>query len=159
LDGVFDLGLAALTDTLSTANALAGSLEQPPAPIEVTLVGVRRRVRTAQGLTVPVVPVHGVQNPDVVLMPALGAKMPDTLAARLACADVADAVVAVLERAIAEGGTTLNDFTDGAGQEGYFQGSLAVYGRAGEPCAGCGATVRRIVQGGRSSFYCPRCQR
>ena len=42
LDGVFDLGLAALTDTLSTANALAGSLEQPPAPIEVTLVGVRR---------------------------------------------------------------------------------------------------------------------
>lgn len=95
LDGVFDLGLAALTDTLSTANALAGSLEQPPAPIEVTLVGVQRRVRTAQGLTVPVVPVHGVQNPDVVLMPALGAKMPDTLAARLACADVADAVVAL----------------------------------------------------------------
>ena len=72
---------------------------------------------------------------------------------------LADAVVAVLERAIAEGGTTLNDFTDGAGQEGYFQGSLAVYGRAGEPCAGCGATVRRLVQGGRSSFYCPRCQR
>lgn len=95
LDGVFDLGLAALTDTLSTANALAGSLEQPPAPIEVTLVGVRRRVRTAQGLTVPVVPVHGVQNPDVVLMPALGAKMPDTLAARLGRADVADAVVAL----------------------------------------------------------------
>ena len=56
---------------------------------------MQRRVRTAQGLTVPVVPVHGVQNPDVVLMPALGAKMPDTLAARLACADVADAVVAL----------------------------------------------------------------
>ena len=72
---------------------------------------------------------------------------------------LADAVVAVLERAIGEGGTTLNDFTDGAGQEGYFQGSLAVYGRAGEPCLACGATVRRIVQGGRSSFYCPRCQR
>ncbi len=72
---------------------------------------------------------------------------------------LADAVVAVLERAIGEGGTTLNDFTDGAGQEGYFQGSLAVYGRAGEPCAACGAAVRRIVQSGRSSFYCPRCQR
>jgi transcriptional regulator GlxA family with amidase domain len=95
LDGVFDLGLAALTDTLSTAKQLAGSLAQAPAPIEVTVVGVRRRVRTAQGLTVPVVALHGVRNPDVVLVPALGANMPDTLAARLARADVADAVVAL----------------------------------------------------------------
>ena len=93
LDGVFDLGLAALTDTLSTANQLAGSLAHAPSPLDVTLVGVRRRVRTAQGLTVPVVPVHGAVKPDVVLVPALGAKMPDTLAARLAHADVADAAV------------------------------------------------------------------
>jgi transcriptional regulator GlxA family with amidase domain len=98
LDGVFDLGLAALTDTLSTANELAaGLLEQAPAPIELTHVGVRRRVRTAHGLTVPVVPVHGVQPPDVVLVPALGAKMPDALAARLAQADVRDAVAALRE--------------------------------------------------------------
>ena len=95
LDGVFDLALAVLTDTLSTANALAGSLEQPPAPMEVTLVGVRRRVRTAQGLTVPVVPLHGLPNPDVVLVPALGANMPATLMARLARADMADAVIAL----------------------------------------------------------------
>ena len=95
LDGVFDLGLAALTDTLTTANELAGTLAQAPPPIELTLVGVRRRVRTAQGLTVPVVPAHSVQNPDVVLVPALGAKMPDTLAARLARPDVADAVAAL----------------------------------------------------------------
>ena len=95
LDGVFDLGLAALTDTLTTANELAGTLANAPAPIELTFVGVRRRVRTAQGLTVPVVPVHSVPNPDVVLVPALGAKMPDTLAARLAHADVADAVAAL----------------------------------------------------------------
>jgi len=95
LDGVFDLGLAALTDTLSMANQLADSLALTPAPIEVTLVGVRRRVRTAQGLTAPVVPVHRARNPDVVLVPAFGAKMPDTLAARLARADVADAGVAL----------------------------------------------------------------
>jgi transcriptional regulator GlxA family with amidase domain len=95
LDGVFDLGLAALTDTLSTANQLAGSLGQTPAPIEVTLVSVRRRVRTAQGLSVPVVPVTAVRNPDAVLVPALGANMPDTLAARLARADVADATAAL----------------------------------------------------------------
>ncbi len=95
LDGVFDLGLAALTGTLGTAQQLAGSLAQVPAPIEVAVVGVRRRVRTAQGLTVPVVPLDSVPNPDVVLVPALGANMPDTLAARLGLADVADAVGAL----------------------------------------------------------------
>ena len=95
LDGVFDLGLAALTDTLTTANELAGTLRDAPAPIELTLVGVRRRVRTAQGLTVPVMPVDSARRPDAVLVPALGAKMPDTLAARLACPDVADAVRAL----------------------------------------------------------------
>ena len=67
LDGVFDLGLSAITDTLGTARQLAGSLAQPPTAIDVTLVGVRRRVRTAQGLTVPVVPVHAVRKPDIVL--------------------------------------------------------------------------------------------
>lgn len=72
---------------------------------------------------------------------------------------LAGAVVEVLEQAITEGGTTLNDFRDGAGREGEFQGSLAVYGRAGETCRACAATLRRIVQGGRSTFYCPRCQR
>jgi transcriptional regulator GlxA family with amidase domain len=97
LDGVFDLGLAALTDTLSTANELAATLAEPPAPIEITLVGVRRRVRTAQGLSVPVVPAASVRRPDAVLVPALGAKMPDALAARLARADVRDAIL-VLQR-------------------------------------------------------------
>ncbi len=72
---------------------------------------------------------------------------------------LARAVVAVLEQAIREGGTTLNDFTDGAGDAGEFQISLGVYGREGEPCPRCGRTVRRIVQAGRSSFYCPGCQR
>jgi formamidopyrimidine-DNA glycosylase len=74
-------------------------------------------------------------------------------------ARLAEAVVAVLEEAIREGGTTLNDFTDGAGVEGEFQIALAVYGREGEPCPRCAAPVRRVVQSNRSSFYCPRCQR
>ncbi|MBE7941004.1 MULTISPECIES: helix-turn-helix domain-containing protein [Ramlibacter] len=93
LDGVFDLGLAALTDTLDTANQLASTLEpaQAPAPFLLTRVGVRQRVRTAQGLSVPVVAAHSAQVPDAVLIPALGAKMPDTLSARLAKQDVGDA--------------------------------------------------------------------
>jgi transcriptional regulator GlxA family with amidase domain len=97
LDGVFDLGLAALTDTLTTANELAATLADGPPPIELSLVGVRRRVATAQGLRVPVVPAAGARRPDAVLVPALGAKMPDALVARLALPDVADAV-ALLQR-------------------------------------------------------------
>jgi len=92
LDEVFDLGLAALTDTLVTANELAPTLADMPAPIELSLVGVRRRVHTAFGLTVPVVSADSVGQPDAVLVPALGAKMPDALAARLARPDVADAI-------------------------------------------------------------------
>ncbi len=70
-----------------------------------------------------------------------------------------DHVQKVLGRAIEEGGTTLNDFQDGEGNAGYFQVSLAVYGRDGEPCLRCGRTIRRIVLGGRGTFYCPGCQR
>jgi formamidopyrimidine-DNA glycosylase len=72
---------------------------------------------------------------------------------------LAESVVAVLRQAIAEGGTTLNDFADGEGRSGYFQVSLSVYDREGAPCLGCGRPVRRIVQAGRSTFYCRRCQR
>jgi formamidopyrimidine-DNA glycosylase len=72
---------------------------------------------------------------------------------------LAEAVRQVLTRAIAEGGTTLRDYADGEGNAGYFQVSLAVYGREGEPCPRCGAAIRRIVQANRSTFYCPRCQR
>ena len=72
---------------------------------------------------------------------------------------MAESVVAVLRQAIAEGGTTLNDFADGEGRSGYFQVSLAVYDRAGSPCSACGRPVRRIVQAGRSTYYCSRCQR
>jgi formamidopyrimidine-DNA glycosylase len=70
-----------------------------------------------------------------------------------------DAVVEVLERAVSVGGTTLNDFRDAAGDPGYFQIELAVYGREGEDCPRCGGLIRRIVQVGRSTFYCPQCQR
>lgn len=72
---------------------------------------------------------------------------------------LAGAAVAVLQRAIGEGGTTLNDFADALGRSGYFQVSLAVYDREGEPCLRCGAAIRRLVQAGRSTYYCPRCQR
>jgi formamidopyrimidine-DNA glycosylase len=63
----------------------------------------------------------------------------------------------VLAEAIEAGGSSLRDFASPDGELGYFSKSFAVYDREGKPCA-CGGTVRRIVQGGRSTFYCPRCQ-
>lgn len=67
----------------------------------------------------------------------------------------------VLSDAIDAGGSSLRDFRQADGELGYFQHSFDVYGREGDPCrrTGCSTTIRRIVQGGRSSFYCPQCQR
>lgn len=68
------------------------------------------------------------------------------------------AIKAVLEESIVAGGSTLRDYARPDGELGYFAKDFAVYGREGEPCT-CGGTVERIVQGGRSSFFCAKCQR
>ncbi|WP_136443282.1 bifunctional DNA-formamidopyrimidine glycosylase/DNA-(apurinic or apyrimidinic site) lyase [Pacificoceanicola onchidii] len=67
----------------------------------------------------------------------------------------------VLDEAIDAGGSSLKDFRQADGELGYFQHRFDVYGREGEPCRteGCGGQIARIVQSGRSSFYCPLCQR
>lgn len=74
---------------------------------------------------------------------------------------LAAAIRSVLADAIAAGGSTLRDYARTDGELGYFQHAFAVYDREGEPCSksGCGGTVKRIVHSGRSTFYCPRCQR
>lgn len=67
----------------------------------------------------------------------------------------------VLVEAIEAGGSSLRDYRQADGELGYFQHSFQVYGREGDPCAtpGCGSAIARIVQSGRSSFFCPTCQR
>jgi len=67
----------------------------------------------------------------------------------------------VLREAIAAGGSSLRDYRQTDGDLGYFQHTFRVYDREGEPCVtpGCSGTVARVVQSGRSSFYCPICQR
>lgn len=67
----------------------------------------------------------------------------------------------VLGEAVAAGGSTLRDFAHADGSLGYFQHAFQVYDREGEPCVatGCGHVVRRIVQSGRSTFFCPGCQK
>ena len=89
---------------------------------------------------------------------------PRRKAGRIAASRVAALVPVirqVLRDAIAAGGSSLRDHRRTDGELGYFQHRFDVYGREGAPCRtpGCSGTVRRIVQSGRSSFYCPRCQR
>jgi formamidopyrimidine-DNA glycosylase len=72
-----------------------------------------------------------------------------------------DAIHAVLNQAIEAGGSSLRDHRQTSGELGYFQHSFQVYDREGEPCRtkGCGGVVRRFTQNGRSTFWCPKCQK
>jgi len=93
---------------------------------------------------------------------------PRRAAASLACNDgtpseratrLARVIRAVLNEAVAAGGSSLRDHRKTDGALGYFQHSFRIYGRAGQPCARCGGLVRRITQSGRATFYCGGCQR
>jgi formamidopyrimidine-DNA glycosylase len=87
---------------------------------------------------------------------------PKTPASRISRArydKLAAAIREILAAAIVQGGSTLKDFIAVNGQSGYFQQTYFVYDRAGVPCRNCGAPVRQIKQGQRSTFYCATCQR
>ena len=75
------------------------------------------------------------------------------------CARLVKAIRAVLAMAIRFGGTTLRDYVGADGRPGYFRRKLYVYERGGEPCRRCGTPIRQLVQGQRSTYYCPSCQR
>ena len=75
------------------------------------------------------------------------------------CAKLVEEIRATLAEAIQLGGSTLRDFVNTSGQPGYFQQHYWVYGRSGEPCRRCGALIKQIKQGQRSSFYCGACQK
>ncbi len=89
---------------------------------------------------------------------------PQTKAGQLSVANMRGLVPIirqVLSEAIEAGGSSLRDYRQADGELGYFQHSFQVYGREGQPChtPGCSSLIARIVQSGRSSFYCPTCQR
>ncbi|HEY2368503.1 MAG TPA: DJ-1/PfpI family protein, partial [Polyangiaceae bacterium] len=88
LEGAFDTGLATVLDTLDTANALA---DRKSARFGVSVIGFAQRVRTSQGFVVKLRPAASAKRPDVVIVPALGAKTPETILARIGRPDVASA--------------------------------------------------------------------
>jgi formamidopyrimidine-DNA glycosylase len=74
-------------------------------------------------------------------------------------AKLLESLRAVLKEAIALGGSSISDYVDSDGEEGFFQLKHRVYGREGEPCLVCKTAVKRVVIAGRSSHYCPKCQK
>jgi formamidopyrimidine-DNA glycosylase len=69
-----------------------------------------------------------------------------------------DAIIATLRAGIDGGGASIDDYRDARGERGSMQDEFLVHGREGEPCIRCGTPVRRVVIGGRSTYYCPSCQ-
>ena len=73
--------------------------------------------------------------------------------------DLHKGILGALNDSLAAGGSSFNDYVDAIGNEGQFMMEVAVFQREGEPCPRCGAAVKRIVQSGRSTFYCATCQK
>ena len=136
-----------------------------PEPTELSVADLRSRLR---GRTAPIKTllldqrvVAGVGNIYACEALHRAGINPRTAAGRLSSVRVerlVEAIRTVIGEAIEEGGSSLRDYARPDGELGYFSARFAVYDREGRPCA-CGGTVRRIVQGGRSTFYCTRCQK
>jgi formamidopyrimidine-DNA glycosylase len=106
-----------------------------------------------------VVGVGNIYASEALFRAGINPRLPARRLGRARCERLALAVQQVLGEAIRVGGSTLRDFVSAAGDEGYFMLDAAVYEREGAPCRRCGTTIRRIVQGQRSTYYCPACQR
>jgi formamidopyrimidine-DNA glycosylase len=141
-----------------------------PEPLEADFDGAflyaatRGRARPVKNLIMDQAVVVGVGNiyaSEALFRAELSPKRHSASLSRAAADRLAAAIKAVLLEAIAAGGTTIGDFRHVDGSEGEFAVNLNVYGRKGLDCLRCGlpAGIRRIVQGGRASFFCPRCQR
>ncbi len=75
------------------------------------------------------------------------------------CKKLVPIIQEILSASIEKGGTTIRDFEGADGKMGYFVQNLKVYGRKGEPCLKCGCKIEHIVQGQRSTYFCPKCQK
>lgn len=106
-----------------------------------------------------VVGVGNIYASEALFLAGIDPRTPAQRVSRARCERLAVAVREVLATAIGVGGSTLRDFVSAAGDEGYFMLDANVYERAGRPCRACATPIRRIVQGQRTTYYCPHCQR
>lgn len=120
-----------------------------------------RRVAIKQALLAGdiVVGAGNIYACEALFMAGVDPRLPASRLSRPRADKLAAAVRQVLGDALQAGGTTLRDFRDAHGVAGSFQMQAQVYGREGEACRRCGTAIRRIVQGQRSTFFCPQCQK
>ncbi|WP_119152997.1 bifunctional DNA-formamidopyrimidine glycosylase/DNA-(apurinic or apyrimidinic site) lyase [Caldimonas tepidiphila] len=150
----------------SPARELLGRLGVEPfdAAFDGALLHARlrgRRVSIKQALLAGdvVVGVGNIYASEALHLAGIDPRRPAGELSRPRCERLAQAVRDTLARALEAGGSTLRDFRDAHGHDGAFQQQAGVYGREGEACRRCGAPVRRITQGQRSTYYCGGCQR
>lgn len=120
-----------------------------------------RRVAIKQALLAGdiVVGAGNIYACEALFMAGIAPRLPAGKLSRPRADKLAMAVRTVLGQALQAGGTTLRDFRDAHGVAGSFQMQAQVYGREGQACRRCGTAIRRIVQGQRSTFFCPSCQK
>lgn len=106
-----------------------------------------------------VVGVGNIYASEALFLAGIRPTLPASKVSRPRAVRLHAAIIDVLSRAVRQGGSSLRDFVSAEGKTGYFQLEAAVYGRAGQPCRVCGTPIRAIVQGQRTTFYCPRCQK
>jgi len=127
------------------------------------LLALTRGRRTAIKLFImdsrQVVGVGNIYASESLFRAGIDPRRPARRLTREQCARLSRAIKHTLRAAIRAGGSSLRDFVGSDGVYGCFQQRTRVYDRAGQPCRDCAAPVRRIVQGQRSTYYCPRCQR
>jgi formamidopyrimidine-DNA glycosylase len=160
-------GCLQLCDSLESADLPAALREMGPEPLEGEFTAdylfkaSRGSARPVKTFLLDQAVVAGIGNIYASETLWRAKVHPEQLAGSLTrrqCAALVDHARAVLAEAVAAGGTTISDHRQPDGSEGGFSVNLAVYDRAGEPCQRCGKPVLRLVQSGRSTFFCPKCQ-
>lgn len=141
------LGVEPLSDAFSV-HWLAGAAAKSRVAIKVWLMDQAR-----------VVGVGNIYASEALFRARVDPRRPASSLTADELARVRDGVQAVLREAIDHRGTTFLDYRDARGEQGAFAARLKVYDREGQPCPGCKGHIERIVQGGRSTFFCPSCQR
>ncbi len=106
-----------------------------------------------------IVGVGNIYASEVLFLTKISPLTPSNKITRKQCDALVKAIPALLKESIKKGGTTIRDFSGADGKLGYFVQNLNVYGHAGEACKICGTKILSTVQGQRSTFYCPHCQK
>ena len=130
-----------------TADYLHNALKKRRSPIKSVLMDNKT-----------VVGVGNIYATEALFASAIHPARAATTLTRADCDRLAEAIKTVLQAAIAQGGTTLRDFTQPDGTHGYFAQTLNAYGRSGEPCPRCQRLLQNMTIGGRSTVYCAHCQ-